>query len=278
MSVKLDLSQLKSLLKSFYTLTQLKVVIIDDNWKEILSYPSDSCDFCNLIKNGEKTKGKCEQCLREFCRVCDVTQGLYIDKCHVGLTEAIFPLKDKDTTIGYIMFGQTTEYSKKSQLIEEVSIKYSSYGKLGENFKKSLAKIKVKTHGEIVAAAEILKTISNYITVKQLMARNNDTLIYAIYDYIDRNVYKKITSSDLCKALYICRTKLFERIKKESPEGLTELVNKRKIELSKHLLTSTDMTLKDIAEKFAFSGSNYYCKIFKKHQGISPKEFRKNFR
>ena len=274
--LKLDFERLRELLESFYVLTELKVVIIDDEFNEILSYPDYSADFCNRIKNDRNLHGKCDECLREYCKICKEKGDLHIYECHVGLTEAIFPIKEKDVTVGFIMFGQTTEHKDKKVLIEKVRESFKKYGELSKQLQIDLNNIKVKSHKEIIAAADILKTIANYITVKQLVSKNADTLIYSIYKFIDEHIYEKITAENIAKELYVCRTTLFDKIKKEIPGGLNELINKRKIEASKYFLTSTSLSLKSIAEKFAFSDSNYYSKVFKKYEGLTPRAYKKS--
>lgn len=274
--LKLDLEGLRGLLESFYMLTKLKVVLIDDDFKEVLAYPNKSQDFCNRIKKDEKAKNKCDECLIEYCKKCKQTGELSIYRCHVGLTEAIFPIKERDLTVGFIMFGQTTEIIDKSEFIESIRNYYSKYGNLTSAHIRDLEKIKVKSHGEIIAAAEILKTIANFITVKRLISKTQDGFIHSVYEYVDKHIYQKITADDIAKNLFVCRTTLFEKIKKEIPGGLNELINKRKTESAKALLLSTDLTIKSISEKLGFKDSNYFSKVFIKYQGLSPKEYKKS--
>lgn len=276
MPLKTNLYELENLLKSFYTLTKLKVVIIDENYNEILSYPNRNSEFCSLIQSENKTKDKCFNCVVEFCKKCKEKNNLYISHCHTGLTEAVFPLNDKNGVMGYIMFGQTTEYTKKSDFINHISSCYKKYGEPSKELLSSLDKIIVKSHDEIIASAEILKTLANYISVKQLALSNSNTLIHSVYTYINEHIYEKITATKLAKALFICRTKLFYTIKNEINEGLSEYINKKKIENSKHELSDYSLSIKDIAEKYSFSSVNYYSKVFKKYNSVTPKQFRFN--
>lgn len=43
----------------------------------------------------------------------------------------------------------------------------------------------------------------------------------------------------------------------------------------KHLLTSTDMTIKEIANMFHFDSTSYLGRYFRRHTGMTPSEFRK---
>ena len=44
--------------------------------------------------------------------------------------------------------------------------------------------------------------------------------------------------------------------------------------ICKHLLTSTDYTLADIAVSMGFPDQSYYCKVFKRIVGVTPGRFR----
>lgn len=47
-----------------------------------------------------------------------------------------------------------------------------------------------------------------------------------------------------------------------------------KLNDAKELLSSTEMTLEEIAFKLGFSNGNYFSKVFKKNTGQSPREYR----
>lgn len=47
------------------------------------------------------------------------------------------------------------------------------------------------------------------------------------------------------------------------------------MEKAKELLTHTDMKSYEIAEKVGYSDAHYFGSIFKKNEGITPKEYAK---
>ena len=47
------------LLENFYTLTGIRVVLFDETYTELVSYPSDKITFCNTMK---KNPLFCEKC------------------------------------------------------------------------------------------------------------------------------------------------------------------------------------------------------------------------
>ncbi|UOX33993.1 AraC family transcriptional regulator [Flavobacterium sediminilitoris] len=56
---------------------------------------------------------------------------------------------------------------------------------------------------------------------------------------------------------------------------VTELITQRVILESKRLMVERKLTINQIADELGFSSPNYFTKLFKKHEGIKPKEFIK---
>ncbi|WJH31119.1 helix-turn-helix transcriptional regulator [Paenibacillus sp. CC-CFT742] len=50
-----------------------------------------------------------------------------------------------------------------------------------------------------------------------------------------------------------------------------------RMEAAKELLRSTELKSFEIAERVGFAEPNYFSFCFKKHIGVSPKEYRKQF-
>ncbi|MGN0700322.1 MAG: AraC family transcriptional regulator [Oscillospiraceae bacterium] len=113
------------------------------------------------------------------------------------------------------------------------------------------------------------------ITSKGTIGTPNSSLIKAI-DYINFNYASHITMNDLCSvsgvtAQYLC--KLFRDTLDTRP---MEYIAKRRIQAAKELLTGSDKTVEDIAEACGFCSASYFCKLFKRYEGISPSRFIKS--
>lgn len=93
--------------------------------------------------------------------------------------------------------------------------------------------------------------------------------------YLDEH-YTSISSIDqLCKSLYINKfylTHLFSQRYGISP--LQYLIKKR-MALAEHLLVNTDNKVDDISAACGYDDVAYFCRIFKKQEGITPLRFRK---
>lgn len=65
--------------------------------------------------------------------------------------------------------------------------------------------------------------------------------------------------------------------KKEIGQTLTEFVNQKRVERAKELLKTTSLQIQTIAQHCGILDLHYFCRIFKKHVGKTPSEYRKSF-
>jgi YesN/AraC family two-component response regulator len=177
----------------------------------------------------------------------------------------VLPLIDgNDYILGYVMFGQTTEYSSRKELKECVKKVCLNVCKLDENALSLLKKIQLRPIDEILSAAEILKAIANYITINQFIAKKANYFMLDLYAYIDKHIHEKITVNDICKNLYLSKTKLYSLVSKELPSGLNNYIVNKKLSIAVNLLYSTNKNLSQIASEVGIDNANYLCKLFKK--------------
>lgn len=104
---------------------------------------------------------------------------------------------------------------------------------------------------------------------------------YQIYvdqalDYIQHNFKSNIKINDLASYIGIDRsylTSIFKSVMKLSPQ---EYLLHYRMEQSMQLLKNTDKKISDIAECVGYHDALNFSKMFKKFNGVSPKEYRDN--
>jgi two-component system, response regulator YesN len=100
-----------------------------------------------------------------------------------------------------------------------------------------------------------------------------DKMIAAIHQYIDENLGGKLQLNDVAREFGLSPAYLSFIFKKSSDVGFSEYVNSRKIEKAKELLLSDDMKIYEVADALGFESAFYFSKVFKKIEGVSPREF-----
>lgn len=93
--------------------------------------------------------------------------------------------------------------------------------------------------------------------------------------YMQNNYQEKITLSDVAEAGMMCQSKccrLFRDALKQSP---IEYLQNYRIGKGLYLLDHTDMSITEIALECGFHGASYFTETFRKINGMTPKEYRK---
>ena len=96
-----------------------------------------------------------------------------------------------------------------------------------------------------------------------------------ILKYVNENLDKNITLVDLYKVFYVNVQKIEKLFNKYLNVTYKRYVQNQRFELAKQYLVSTDLPLKQIAEKTGYSSIQSFSKFFKKISGISPMKFKK---
>ena len=93
-------------------------------------------------------------------------------------------------------------------------------------------------------------------------------------NYLEEHYREQVTMKDLCALTgvspqHLCR--LFRSALNTRP---MEYVAKRRIQAAKELLLSTGDPVERIAESVGFGSSVYFCKLFRRYEGMTPTQFR----
>ena len=95
-----------------------------------------------------------------------------------------------------------------------------------------------------------------------------------VIDYIEKNYQKELTLVELAELIdlspqYLCR--LFKECLNLRP---FEFLARKRIQQAKILLLEDKMNINEIATSVGYNDCSYFCAVFKKHEMLSPAEFR----
>ena len=102
-----------------------------------------------------------------------------------------------------------------------------------------------------------------------MMSCLEKALVYVNDNYADD--IKAVDVAAICSMSYSYFTRIFKRYMKKS---FSEYLCYVRITNAEKLLTTTQMTVTDIALSSGFSCSSYFIKIFREMKGMSPKRYR----
>lgn len=102
-------------------------------------------------------------------------------------------------------------------------------------------------------------------------------VVQRIVSYVDKNYAEdSLNISTMAEALGLSDRYISAVFKKEKNMGLLDYIGMVRIEKAKMLLTETYMNIEDIYQKIGFTNKITFIRIFKKHEGITPTQYRKS--
>ncbi len=93
--------------------------------------------------------------------------------------------------------------------------------------------------------------------------------------FIRQNYMKKLTLQEIADSIYISKYYLCHLFQSVLDISVVNYINMVRIEYSKKFLYNPKLSVGQVAEKVGFENLSYFCKIFKKHTGTTPSEYRK---
>lgn len=103
----------------------------------------------------------------------------------------------------------------------------------------------------------------------------SNELVVKMLNYIDDNLYKRITMDEISSIFYFNKDYLMRIFKKELDITIMDYINKRRIYNSLDLLKNTDDLVIKIALNSGYSSLEYFSETFTKILGVSPLTYRK---
>lgn len=118
----------------------------------------------------------------------------------------------------------------------------------------------------------IINAISNASSEDE----SKDTVQRAI-DYILANLSKDISVKDVAE--YVCFSpEYFSKLfKKEMGENVKNYILRIKVEAAKDLLKNPNIPVSMVASELGYSNFSHFTQMFKKHENVTPTEYRKTF-
>ncbi|CAA7391402.1 helix-turn-helix transcriptional regulator [Chryseobacterium fistulae] len=110
--------------------------------------------------------------------------------------------------------------------------------------------------------------------VEKNMAKNKSRIGFAI-DYIKKNLHQKLSIEHIAKLTYVSKSNFFKMFKDELGTSPNEFILQERINKAKELLAYHN-SIKETAYQTGFSDTNYFTRVFKQFEGITPKSYQNN--
>ena len=130
-------------------------------------------------------------------------------------------------------------------------------------------------------------SVQLFIYIEKLMSLDYETKMHFFSEsdsivraknYIDKNFRKDIGIFDIAEYVFLSESYLAHLFKNKYGISIKKYIIKKRIELAKDLLLTTDYNSAAISEKVGFSSPQRFNDIFKKICGTTPLSYRKKYK
>ena len=142
-------------------------------------------------------------------------------------------------------------------------------------------------HSSEIIALELCKVF--LLMRRELTSRNestlttekdvvhSDLLLQKVDSYIEQNIHRSFTVRDIANHLFMEYSYFSRLFSARYGIRLKQYINQKRLAFTKDMITSTNLTMTEIAIKCGFETLYQMERIFKKEDGISPTAFRHAF-
>lgn len=99
----------------------------------------------------------------------------------------------------------------------------------------------------------------------------------AVKEYLDEHYTEKIALDDLSEHFFINKFYLSKIFRETYGTTVNNYLISKRITRAKQLLRFTDMTVDEVGTAVGMGDANYFSRMFRKVEGISPREYRKQW-
>ncbi|SIR23521.1 helix-turn-helix domain-containing protein [Halanaerobium kushneri] len=120
-----------------------------------------------------------------------------------------------------------------------------------------------------------IEEIYNNLIIELKNKNNYSDIINKTLLYMNKNYDKDITLSRAASEIGVSYSYLSRKFKEECGQGFSDYLNQLRIENAKQLIEVGDSNIKEIVNQVGFNNYNYFFKVFKDSEGMTPSEYER---
>ena len=115
------------------------------------------------------------------------------------------------------------------------------------------------------------------ISREQVLGNKEERTISSITRYLQEHLSEEISLSVLAEEFHLNPQYISQLFKSEIGVGFLTYLTNIRLEKAKKLLVSSALSVAEVAQQCGYSDYRVFTKVFKKTEGITPSQFRRDF-
>lgn len=104
--------------------------------------------------------------------------------------------------------------------------------------------------------------------------RQERSIIAEMTSYINAHLEEDLSLQTLASRFFLSREHVSRRFKQETGQTLSEFVESLRMDKARKLLAAAGLRVAEVASQVGYGDEKYFSKVFKKHTGCSPGQYR----
>ena len=240
---------------------KLRVLLVDDEimiregFKRLFDWESHDCEVVGEAADGMEALAKLDA-LEPDIAIMDINIPIMNGLKVIQLSR----IKHPDTAFvivsGYDDFAYCRE-ALRLQITDYIlkPVNYEEFGTCIDNLKIALFQRQSSGAGE----------------------QREERTIHGITQYLQEHLAEEVSLSVLAEEFHLSAQYISQLFKNEIGVGFLTYLPNIRMERAKQLLLSTSLSIAEVSEQSGYSDYRVFTKVFKKSEGITPSQYRRDF-
>ena len=236
------------------------------------------CAFCRAVRELPGGKRPCEKSDKiDAVTLAAQYKEPFFFECHMGMQELVLPLLHRDTLVGLVFVGQCRIRGESPE--KTIAQRVAEQGGDPARFVELYTQLPELRREDLRAAGQILSQyfqlrMANSQPVSQTHTYPGATLAEQVYSYIQLHFCDSLSTKSLAEHFFVTEAHLSRAFHARYGLTVTAHIRSLRIEYAQRLLSQTDASVSSIALNTGYPDVNYFSRLFHRHTGLTPTEFR----
>lgn len=254
---------------------------IGDNFGSVLHllypYNSHRTEYCQYIKSSADAHKRCIACQNKVLQIFSNGQNDFSGICWAGVRDYVFPIRSENKIVGFVSVSGYK--STSAPTFENIADDYGLDDAALQSKYRRLQTAKPNTDFLKTLIHPLCRMLAEQYLIVSVQGVAPNALYTKIVDYICSNYQNSdLSLDDVANHCGYGESHIRHVFFKYSGYSVRRYITMLRIKLAEELLSTTNLSVRDIAYDTGFNDSNYFTNVFHKSTGVSPNAYRKNMK
>lgn len=236
--------------------------------------------FCQIMAGSNQS---CAECYAMQKRLEEETQlAPKTLHCFAGLCETAVPVRVGENVIAFLQTGQILLHRPKKAQFNKIARQILEWGsqvdlKRAEEAWLATTVLSEPQYDSIIHLLSVFAThlaeCANALTVQA--SHSEPLAVEKARTFVDAHIEDNVSLGEVSKAVNVSANYFSELFKKATGINFADYVSRVRVEKTKHFLLDPHRQITEIAFDVGFKSLSQFNRVFRRHAGMSPREYRK---